>query len=107
MSACLARSIDTRPPPLDDFELMPFTPLTRASTDSMREVTSASMVLAELPCIEKLTVSDGRLREGASLTGRNGTSAHPTSDRTIKMTIMENDREAICQFFSSNFSAGG
>ena len=86
---------------------MPFTPPTCASTDSRREVTSVSTVLAELPCIEKLTVSDGRLREGTSLTGRSGTSAHPTSDRTIKMTIMEKEREDICQFFSSNFSERG
>ena len=63
------------PPPLSEVDITFFIPFTLASIDSSLLVTSASITRDELPGILNEIVSPGKTRDGASLTGNNGTKS--------------------------------
>ncbi len=66
--------------------------------DSRRLVTSLSMTRAALSGMLNDTVSDGRLRDGLSLTGSNGTSAAPTIASARKATMTVNEDRLLVSF---------
>jgi hypothetical protein len=91
ISACLSNSKEIEPLPLSEVEFTFLIPFTLAIIASSLLVTSASITRDELPGILKETVRPGKVRDGASLTGNNGTNTTPISDRQTNVTIRVNE----------------
>ena len=89
--ASLSSSSVILPPPLSEVDITFFIPFTLASIDSSLLVTSASITRDELPGILNEIVSPGKTRDGASLTGNNGTKAKPINAKQTKVTISVNE----------------
>lgn len=101
-SACLSRLTFILPQPLPEVEDMLCIPLTRASIASSLLVAVISTTRAEVPPMPNHTENPGKVRDGFSFTGSNGTSASPTNATLIKAT-MSVKAEAFDDFFIGEF----
>ncbi|GHU83473.1 hypothetical protein FACS189415_5820 [Bacteroidia bacterium] len=79
------------PHPFPETERMVSTPFIRLSMASNFDVASISTTREALPDILKLTFICGKVCEGDSFTGSNGTSAKPTRVRQTNPSMMEKD----------------
>ena len=86
-SACLSRLTFILPQPLPEVEDILCIPLTRASIASSLLVAVISTTRAEVPPMPNHTENPGKVRDGFSFTGSNGTSASPTNATLIKATM--------------------
>lgn len=95
----LSKSIKILPDPTDDMDDVFATPLIRLNVPSRTDVTSCSIMRASAPGHVKLTDNEGKVLDGLSLNGNNGTSEIPTIVNIRKIKIVGKDESFTLLFY--------